>query len=1247
MTRSETLPLSQSRQRLKRRWLAICLLLIALGVFFTYGLYTEHNAIGAAEKTRLEQQAEIVATNLSVQLQKSNDVLENIADEITRFKRPWGTQTGVNKHLHTLMTAMTGVRTLVIIDATGKILASSRNVLIGTSVANQERFKTIKASHDPDLLYITPPFRTPLGVFTIGLARRMTNKQGIFNGYVMAIVDPEYFSVLMNSTLYAPDMRINLIHGQGKIIYRAPDPESVTGVDLALHPDSPFEQHMRSGHMTDIFEGSTVSSRGEARINVIRTIWPASVKADHPLIVAEARATSAVFAEWAQTVRLRIAMYVSLAAAALLGMLFYQQRILAEEQLLADQERERRRAESALRESQEKLQLLIDHVPAALAMFDQDMRYLAVSQRWKQDYSLGDADIVGQSHYALFPEIGEKLKSIHRRALNGEIIRADKSRFTRTDGSVQWLRWEVRPWRKTHDEVGGIVIFSEDITASVQAELARDASDARFQAILDNAADAIFIIDRQGRYHYTNRQAQALLGHTEAELASMSIADLTPDEDAAHVEQAFAALQKDGQLRTELLLKRKDGSLIPVENNSILLPDGNAYSACRDITARRQDASELAAYRAKLEQLVEDRTKELQATHQQLADTQFAMENMGIGIQWVDPETGRFVYVNNASAQLLGYSVAEMLRLSVSDIAPEYPVEAFRAKVAQVQAKGSLIFETTNLTKDGASLPVEVTVYYLEASHDSPPRLISFITDNTRRKAFEQEIVTAKAAAEAANIAKSAFLANMSHEIRTPLNGVLGLAQIGYRDSAGQSKAQETFSRILDSGKLLLTIINDILDFSKIEAGKLAIESLPLDPARLVDEAVRSVAFQAAAKQIRLHANHADLPSVCLGDPVRISQVILNLLNNAIKFTEQGEVTLTARCEAGELIFSVTDTGIGMAPEMTERLFQPFEQADGSTTRRFGGTGLGLAISRHLSLMMGGSLNVVSLLGQGSTFTLRLPLRETDLPAAHAKSATTRGTRRLAGLTVLVAEDNLVNQFVLEDLLRGEGADVVVVANGREAIDTVEDNPARFDAIMMDVQMPEMDGIEATRILHRSYPALPIIGQTAHALKEEHDRCREAGMVSTVNKPVDIDVLVATLQGYLVRPLPTTCPEDIAANPASASGADGIDWRAMARRFPNRAALIDRLVGIALQEHSEDSSRLRQLATEKDFTAVEHLAHALKGVGGNLCAPKVVECSSLTMASARHNDPAAFVQAQELADAMDQLIEALKRGPPR
>jgi CheY-like chemotaxis protein len=363
---------------------------------------------------------------------------------------------------------------------------------------------------------------------------------------------------------------------------------------------------------------------------------------------------------------------------------------------------------------------------------------------------------------------------------------------------------------------------------------------------------------------------------------------------------------------------------------------------------------------------------------------------------------------------------------------------------------------------------------------------------------------------------RSEFLANMSHEIRTPLNGVLGMAQVGFRGSDPGSKAAHHFKRILESGRLLLSVVNDILDFSRIEAGKLPLERVAVDLRRLVSEAGNLVVERAHAKGVELLIEpDMDLPYACQGDPMRLSQILANLLSNAVKFTLKGRVTLRAGREGGSLVFRVADTGIGMSAEQIERLFSPFEQADGSTTRKFGGTGLGLSIARRLAELMGGTIRVQSALGEGSRFELRIPYLPAEDMGGSAAGVLTAEAKRLAGVSILVAEDNELNRFVLQEMLVEEGAKVALVADGQQAVDRVlREGAGAWDIVLMDIQMPVLDGLEATRRILSLAPDLPIVGQTAHAMTEERDKCRAAGMVAHLAKPIDLDELVVVVQKH-------------------------------------------------------------------------------------------------------------------------------------
>jgi PAS domain S-box-containing protein len=521
------------------------------------------------------------------------------------------------------------------------------------------------------------------------------------------------------------------------------------------------------------------------------------------------------------------------------------------------------------------------------------------------------------------------------------------------------------------------------------------------------------------------------------------------------------------------------------------------------------------------------------------------------------------------------------------------------------------------------------------------------------------ELTAARSQAEHMAQVKSEFLANMSHELRTPLNGVLGMARIGARDSVGRA-SHEVFARIQESGTHLLGVINDILDFSKLDAGKMVVEQRPFALIAAIDNAVSFVAGAAEQKGLHFETTVApDLPVWVAGDGQRLQQVLVNLLSNAIKFTPRGEVCLRVARDGELIYFKVIDTGVGMSAEQVARLFQPFEQGDSSTTRRYGGTGLGLAISQNLARLMGGGIDVDCTLGAGCSFTLHLPLPvvEPDLAPPAGRIA---GELRLAGLRLLAAEDVEVNRLILEDLLSHEGARVVFAEDGQQVLDRLRDEGiAAFDAVLMDVQMPVMNGFEATRRVREMAPALPVIGLTAHALAEEREKCLVAGMVEHVSKPIDPDELVAVILRYAVvhhRPpvgegmetaaveVPET-PRFIVTNLPRL-----VDWQALIEQYGGREDFVNKLATMAVNGQRDVPAKLRTAAEQGDWDGLVFVAHSLKAIGGNLKAHGVSELAARTERAAREKESQATALAAELASRVEamlaELAERLSRAQP-
>lgn len=767
--------------------------------------------------------------------------------------------------------------------------------------------------------------------------------------------------------------------------------------------------------------------------------------------------------------------------------------------------------------------------------------------------------------------------------------------------------------------------FGNDAEEMLRQEMKRERK-ALIKSVIETSKDGFYVIDMTGRLLEVNDTYCAQSGYARSELLAMGVQDLEAVESAAETAARIEKIQQTGSDLFETRHRRKDGSVWPLEASVTYTEElgGRMLVFCRDITERVSGVAEL------------------QAAHQRLQANHFAMDNVGIGVCWVDAQAGCFLYCNSYLADLVGYSVEAVLQMNLPDIAPAFPIQRLLAAGSKIQQTGGHIdLETTVLTHDRHPVLVEAAVYYQEGYQDLPAHFTIFVTDVTQRKQAQQALIKAEVA-EASARAKSTFMANMSHEIRTPLNAVMGLARMGYRDSAGL-EVRQIFGRILDASQQLMGVINDILDFSKIEAGKYLIESLPFQLSSVLSNANSLALALAQEKGIQFKVLDADvLPEWVLGDALRLQQVLTNLYSNAVKFTAEGEVSIRF-VRNGDLIrFDIADTGIGMTADQIEKLFLPFEQADASTTRNFGGTGLGLTISLQLAQLMGGDIKVSSQPGQGSTFMLTLPLPAVDGDYSVV-SAVLPEKGLLTGCRILVAEDIDVNRCIIEDMLTEVGAHVVFAENGQQAVALVAAHPQDFDVVLMDIQMPVMGGYEATQRIRSIAPNLPVIGLTAHALAEERERCVAVGMRDHVTKPVEPALLFEAIRNHCVlslkppRVLSTT--ESPSETPVSTVL---LDLESLLARFNGRQEFVRKLFEMVLVGHGTMPQQLRDAATQGRFADLTTLAHQLKGLGGNLKIYRVHQLASETEAAARAEQSVAVELALELAQRFESALSEIR-----
>lgn len=688
-----------------------------------------------------------------------------------------------------------------------------------------------------------------------------------------------------------------------------------------------------------------------------------------------------------------------------------------------------------------------------------------------------------------------------------------------------------------------------DLAASVMSEISlrleiaerrRTRSDLfRFASLVESSGDFIAMADLEGRVTYVNPAGRALVGLDADAVSHTRIADfLTQDSQRVAICEAIPRAIETGQWVGKGRLRHFVTSrAISVQVNLFLISD------------------EATGQPVGLATIVRDLTRWEQVERQHLEDEQIfrsSFDDAPIGMALVSP-SGKWLKVNRALSGLLHISALDLVNFDIRQVLHPDDVDACQEQFDRVRdgTIRSFQIETRFLNTDGELVWALLNVSLVREPAGTPLYFIAQIQDLTDRREIEQDLHRAKNAAEAASRSKSEFLANISHEVRTPMTAIVGNADILREPGLSEFERGVALQAIRRNATHLLQLINDILDLSKIEAGHMELKPVPCDPWRIVCEVVADLEATASAKGVRLESSRVGESPSCVNlDPTRFRQILVNLVGNAIKFTEsEGRVTVRVAARLGLapdpsetiLVLEVLDHGIGMSPEQVTQLFRPFQQGDTSFTRKYGGTGLGLNITSRLVNAMGGTIEVASRLGAGSRFTVRLPVKRIDPTAAitgpKPGGVRSRFVRVRSGLSsptaaedranstsrtsdvasrlgrILLAEDSVENQRVLTFFLNRAGLSVELAENGRVAVEKAI--TGGFDLILMDMQMPELDGYGAASALRRVGYRGPIIALTAHAMKDDRARCLSAGCDDYLTKPVEIPLLLDLIDRLL------------------------------------------------------------------------------------------------------------------------------------
>lgn len=828
---------------------------------------------------------------------------------------------------------------------------------------------------------------------------------------------------------------------------------------------------------------------------------------------------------------------------------------------------------------------ILNNIPADIAVVDKDNRYLfvnpsAIKDEETRKWIIGKTDIeyhkyrhkplaAAENRYKTFLQL--------KKTREQKVV---EEKLVTTSGDIEYHLRILHPVCDKNGDFEMMVVYGINITDRKKIEERVNNSEQRYRSIFNNSQALICTHDLHGRIIDVNPSAVHTFGFTKEDLLQKSIRDLViPDRRSEFDDLYMSEILKNGKAQGIMVSAGRNGERIYLLFQNYLVNDGAdgpyVIGFSQDISPRIKAERALKASEEKYRKII---------------------ENMNLGLLQVTP-TEEIVYANQSFCQMSGYSSAELIGKNARELVIEEEVDLGPVQERR-KAGNSDAYELKVKTKDKSKRWWLISGAPIFAENGEYAGSIGIHLDITDHKANEAELKQAKIQAESSSKAKDVFLANMSHEIRTPMNAIIGIGKL--LEKTDLDKQQRYYLDIVqNASNNLLVIINDLLDFSRIESGKVVLEQIGFRINDQVDKTRKILQHKAEEKGLLFECEcDPAISPVLIGDPYRLNQVLINLLGNAIKFTEQGKVSLkcsVAADTAGSQVldFVIADTGIGMSEEFIGQLFDKFTQEDESISRKFGGTGLGMSISKQLIELMGGTVKVVSKKDVGTVMSFNARFKkghEEHLPETRVAVV---DARVLRGKRILLVEDNATNRILATTILKQHGATITEAADGSIAVDRMQTET--FDLVLMDVQMPVMNGLEATRYIRANVDnSTPIVALTASALKKEEEQCLAAGMNDFITKPIDEDKMIRTIAGWLGG--------DIAQQPLATSSEEGDDETAhtkldlsMILSFAaGNTDFVKKISQTFAEELALATNDMEQALNKRDWSTLSSLAHKIR-----------------------------------------------------